>query len=91
MVSGEVVLVTNAGEQVLRAGECAAFPAGVANGHCLQNRSDAEAVVLEVGSRKPDEDGTTYPDVDMALPEGASEFTHKDGTPYVETKSARSP
>jgi uncharacterized cupin superfamily protein len=82
VLEGEVVLVTDEGEQTLRAGGCAGFPAGAPNGHHLQNRSDREAVLLEVGSRREDEDATTYPDVDMALPTGATEFTRKDGTPY---------
>src|ERR1700733_5537119 len=50
VVSGQGVLVTNEGEQVMNAGDCAAFPAGVANGHHIQNRSDQELVLLEVGS-----------------------------------------
>ena len=40
---GEVVLVTDGGEEVLRAGDAAGFPAGDTNGHCLQNRSNAES------------------------------------------------
>jgi uncharacterized cupin superfamily protein len=90
VVEGEVVLVTDEGEQVLGASERAGFPAGAPNGHHLQNRSDQEAVLLGVGSRREAEDATTYPDVDMALPTGAMEFTHKDGTPYVDTRTARS-
>ena len=53
VVSGEVVLVTDAGEEVLRAGDCAGFKANEPNGHCLQNRSNTDATVLEVGSRIP--------------------------------------
>jgi uncharacterized cupin superfamily protein len=90
VVSGEVVLVTDEGEQVLRAGDCAGFPAGAPNGHHLQNRSSEEAVLLEVGSRKPDEDGVDYPDIDLKLANGASEYDHKDGTPYADTQTARS-
>lgn len=82
VLEGEVVLVTDEGEQVMRAGDCAGFPAGVANGHHLQNRSDREAVLLEVGSRRPDEDAGGYSDIDLALPAGGGEFTRKDGTPY---------
>ena len=40
VLSGEVVLVTDGGEEVLRAGDCAGFPARDTNGHCFQNRSD---------------------------------------------------
>jgi uncharacterized cupin superfamily protein len=82
VLEGEVVLVTDAGEQVMRPGDCAAFPAGVADGHHLQNRSDTEAVVLEMGSRRPDEDAGAYPDIDLALPGRSGGYLHKDGTPY---------
>ena len=71
VVSGEVVLVTDEGEQVLRAGDCAGFPAGAPNGHHFQNRSNGEAVLLEVGSRRPVEDGVDYPDIDLTLANGA--------------------
>jgi uncharacterized cupin superfamily protein len=81
VVSGEVVLVTNEGEELLRAGDTAGFPANEANGHHLQNRSEQEAVLLEVGSRD-EADSTTYSDIDMAIPVGASEYTHKDGTAF---------
>jgi uncharacterized cupin superfamily protein len=90
VVSGEVVLVTDEGEQVLRAGDCAGFPAGAPNGHHLQNRSDAEAVILEVGSRRPEDDGCDYPDIDLMLAEGESGYSHRDGTPYADTQTARS-
>jgi len=90
VVEGEVVLVTDEGEQTLRAGDCAGFPAGVANGHHIQNRSGAEAVLLEVGSRKPDEDGCDYPDIDLVLDKGAVEYRHRDGRPYSDSQTARS-
>jgi uncharacterized cupin superfamily protein len=89
VVQGEVVLVTDEGEQVLRAGECAGFPAGVPNGHQIQNRSDAEAVLLEIGSRKPGEDGADYPDLDMVIHPGETTYRHRDGTPY-QTETMRS-
>jgi uncharacterized cupin superfamily protein len=77
---GEVVLVTNAGEEVLRAGECAGFKAGDPDGHCLQNRGTADATVLEIGSRIPGE-SATYSDIDMKTgPDGG--YVRKDGTPY---------
>lgn len=82
VLEGEVVMVTDEGDQLMVAGDCAGFKAGVANGHCFQNRSDTEAVLLEVGSRKPRTDACTYPDVDMAFAAGASTYTHKDGTPF---------
>src|SRR5687767_4275850 len=70
VVEGEVVLVTDAGEEVLRAGDCAGFPAGEANGHCIQNRSDRDALLLEVGTRNPAGDAVDYPDIDLTIPEG---------------------
>ena len=51
VLEGEVALVTDAGEEVLRAGDCAGFKAGDRDGHHLINRSDKEAVLLEVGGR----------------------------------------
>ncbi len=82
VVQGEVVLVTNAGEQTLRAGDSVGFKSGVADGHHLQNRSAREAVVLEIGSRRTEEDDVDYPDIDLRAPPGRKGFTHKDGTPY---------
>lgn len=83
VVSGELILVTNDGEQRLTAGMCAGFPAGKADGHCLVNRARHDAIYLEVGDRRP-EDAVNYPDADItarATPQGRR-FTRKDGTPY---------
>jgi len=87
VVEGEVVLVTDEGEQVLRAGDCAGFPAGVPNGHHIQNRSDRDAVLLEAGSRRPEDDHCDYPDLDMIVGPD-SVYRHRDGTPY-ETDDGR--
>jgi uncharacterized cupin superfamily protein len=82
IVEGEVVLVTDAGEETLRAGDSAGFKAGLKDGHHLQNRSQREAVILEVGSRKADDEGE-YSDIDMRFTSrGDSVFSHKDGTRY---------
>jgi uncharacterized cupin superfamily protein len=81
VVSGEVVLVTDHGEEVLHAGDSAGFRANDANGHHLQNRAQREAVLLEVGSRRT-EDAVTYPDIDMAVPAGSNAYTRRDGTPF---------
>lgn len=83
IVSGELVLVTDAGEQVLTPGMCAGFPAGKADGHCLVNRGTRDAVYLEVGDRDL-EDDVTYPDDDLkavGTPQGRR-MTRKDGKPY---------
>jgi uncharacterized cupin superfamily protein len=84
ILSGEVVLVTDAGEEVLRAGEAAGFKAGDRNGHHLQNRSDKEARIIEIGTRLPSDAGT-FSDVDMLAPayQKPAVFTKKDGTPYA--------
>ncbi len=83
VVSGEVTLVTAAGEEVLRPGDAAGFKAGDADGHCLQNRSTTDALVLEVGTRAA-ADVTYYSDIDMMAPAEAKPaiYTHRDGTPY---------
>jgi uncharacterized cupin superfamily protein len=80
VLEGELTLIEDGGETVLRAGDCAAFPKGTGNGHHLVNRSSAEAVFLDVGSRNPI-DVATYSDIDMKVAtEGP--YMHKDGTPY---------
>jgi uncharacterized cupin superfamily protein len=81
MVSGELVLVTDEGETLMRAGDCAAFPAGRPNGHHLVNRSWGTGVFLVVGARHPD-DVATYPDIDLRCVGADGTFTHRDGTPY---------
>ena len=86
VLAGEVVLITDQGEQVLRAGECAGFPAGVADGHHFVNRSAAPVELLTMGSRV-DADYGEYSDIDMVFragrySSGGSPFAHKDGTPY---------
>lgn len=85
VVEGEVVLVEDGGETILRAGDCAGFKAGVANGHHIQNRSDRTAVLLEIGSRRPMEDGVDYPDIDMVIRPGELISRRRDGTPYEDT------
>ena len=84
VLEGEVVLVTEAGEETLRAGECCGFPAHQADGHHLQNRAQRDALILEVGSRRPAEDEVHYPDIDLFAPKGRPDYTHRDGSPYDE-------
>jgi uncharacterized cupin superfamily protein len=85
VLEGEVVLVTDAGEEILRAGDCAGFKAGDRNGHCLQNRSALEAKILVIGSRHAEDHGE-YPDIDLKFTAGnlagTDRFVHKDGSPY---------
>jgi len=77
VLEGEVVLRTDAGEQVLSAGMCAGFKAGVEDGHQLVNRSARPAVYLEISNRDA-EDSAHYPDVDLRWARGR--FTRKDGS-----------
>jgi uncharacterized cupin superfamily protein len=83
VVSGELVLVTDAGEQPMGPGMVAGFPAGRADGHHLINRSDRPAVYLEVGTRIA-EDETVYSDIDMESRRrpGGHVYVRKNGEPY---------
>jgi uncharacterized cupin superfamily protein len=87
VVAGELVLVEDAGETLLGPGDSAAWRGGVRDGHHLQNRSDADATFIVVGSRIDDDHGE-YPDIDLAFGPGrysgarGGTYRHKDGTPY---------
>ena len=83
VLSGEVVLITDGGEQTLAAGMAAGFPAGAGDAHHLVNRSQQDALYLEIGDRSG-EDKVDYPDIDLMLnrADGPLVFRHKDGTPY---------
>jgi uncharacterized cupin superfamily protein len=83
VLEGEVVLVTDSGEEILRPGDCAGFAAGDPDGHHLVNRSDRPVRLLEVGTRSsPGQDGVDYPDIDMVIPVGSDAYHHRDGTRY---------
>jgi len=82
VLAGEVVLVTDDGDEILRAGDAAGFKAGDPNGHCLQNRTGADVTVLEIGSRIPGE-AAYYPGIDLIAQGG---YTHVDGSPYEAAK-----
>lgn len=81
VLSGELTLVTDAGEQLLRAGDAAAFPKNHADGHHLVNRGSELAVCLEVGSRS-DSDTVVYPDIDLRW-DAEHGYTRKDGRSYA--------
>ncbi|TCL74046.1 cupin domain-containing protein [Rhizobium sp. BK251] len=80
VLEGELTLIEDDGETVLRAGDCAAFPKGTGNGHHMINRSASTAIYLEVGSRSPS-DITTCSDIDMMSSNADGRFVRKDGTP----------
>jgi len=84
IVEGELVLIDNAGEAVLKAGDCAGFKANDGNAHRLVNRSNRDAVYIEVGTRSPNE-RVHYPDDDLHMVrEGrTARWLHKSGEPYT--------
>jgi len=83
MLEGELVLIEDEGETILRPGDCAGFKANVANGHHLVNRSNRDAVYLEVGTRARTEIAR-YPDDDIVVirDENGARATRKSGEPY---------
>jgi uncharacterized cupin superfamily protein len=82
ILDGELTLVTDDGEFILKAGMAAGFPAGNRNGHHLINRTNKSAAYLEIGDR-PAGDKGFYPEADLAAhQEMKSSFTHRNGEPY---------
>jgi uncharacterized cupin superfamily protein len=83
MLEGELVLAEDGGETVLRPGDAAGFKAGSGNGHRLINRTNADAVYLEVGTRSKG-DRVEYPDVDLVLvrDDKGRRYLHRSGKPY---------
>ena len=81
VVEGELTLVTDSGEELLRAGDCAAFRRGVEDGHHLINKSARPARVLEIGNSDA-QDRCVYSDIDMVAGPGSERYRHRDGTPY---------
>ncbi|HLP68873.1 MAG TPA: cupin domain-containing protein [Rhizobium sp.] len=84
VIAGTVTL--NEGDTLteMRPGDAATFKAGVAVGHRLENRSDAPASYLVVGTRSPD-DVVHYADKDLLLTKVNFEkrLTTKAGEPVV--------
>src|ERR1700689_1227196 len=66
ILEGEVVLIEDGGETVLKPGDAAGFKAGIPNGHHLVNKTDRDAVYLEIGTRSKYE-RVDYPDVDLMV------------------------
>jgi uncharacterized cupin superfamily protein len=85
ILQGEVVLIEDAGETVLKAGDAAGFKANVPDGHHLVNKSGRDAVYLEIGTRSKRE-RAEYPDVDLRVirDEAGGRYTHKNGQAYSE-------
>jgi uncharacterized cupin superfamily protein len=83
VISGSVVLISDEGEEILRAGDCAAFPKNASDGHHLVNKGNTTAVCLEVGTRTTDDD-VVYPDIDLVYESKVGKYAHRDGTLYSE-------
>ena len=85
MLEGELVLVTDAGEELVRAGDHVGFKCGTRDGHCLQNRSQRDAVFLAISNCSEGDSGE-YPDIDLKFSagrySGKGGYLHKDGTRY---------
>ena len=83
MLAGELVLIEDGGETIMRPGDCAGFKANVANGHHLVNRTQRDALYLEIGTRAKSE-RAHYPDVDLEFErdETGVRILHKNGEPY---------
>jgi uncharacterized cupin superfamily protein len=83
VVDGELVLIENDGEVLLRPGDAAGFKAGDDDGHCLVNRTTRDAVYLEIGTRATSE-RVDYPDVDCVLERNGTKVTYmrRSGEPY---------
>ena len=79
LLSGQAFLVDDEGEHVMNPGDCAAFPAGQANGHMLQNRGQIDCLFVAVG--RPSETDCHYPDIDLHLVAGQG-FRKKDGSTF---------
>jgi uncharacterized cupin superfamily protein len=84
VIAGEIVLIENEGEIVLKPGDAAGFKAGVDNGHCLVNRAAQDALYLEIGTRAATE-RVDYPDVDCVLERNGAKavYMRRSGEPYT--------
>ncbi len=82
VLEGELTLITETTEAVLRPGVCVGFPAG-GTSHHLENRSGSDATYLEIGSRNP-ADTVSYPQDDLVAIAKDSGwcFYRKNGVPY---------
>ena len=84
ILEGELVLIEDEGETVLRAGDAAGWKANSGNGHCLVNRTERDVLLLEIGTRSP-QDRVEYAEADLQMvkDESGSHALHKSGEPYA--------
>jgi uncharacterized cupin superfamily protein len=83
VLEGELVLIEDGGETLLKPGDAAGFKANDPNGHHLVNRSGRDAVLLEIGTRSKHE-RAEYSDVDLLVirDDEGMRYTRKNGEPY---------
>ena len=83
VIEGEIVLIGDGGTTVLRPGDAAGFKADLSNGHHLVNKSQRDALYLEVGTRAKRE-RAHYSDVDLVYDrdESGFRFSRRSGEPY---------
>jgi uncharacterized cupin superfamily protein len=82
VLEGELVLIEDGGETMLLAVDAAVFSEGAGNGHHMINRSQRDALYLEIGSRQSG-DVATCSDVDLLSSNADGRFLHKDGSPIA--------
>lgn len=80
MIAGEAVLIEEGGRQIMRTGDIAIWPKGIANGHHLINESGADCVFVAVGGGTQQQKGGVYSDIDMVF--NAEGYFRKHGTRY---------
>jgi uncharacterized cupin superfamily protein len=80
MLDGEAVLIEDEGETMMRAGDCAVFLKGVANGHHLVNRSARPCTFIAVGKSAVSD--CHYSDIDLHLDGASGQYVRKDGSAF---------
>lgn len=80
MLSGEAVLIEDAGETIVRPGDVLAWAAGVEDGHRLHNRGEEDCTFVAISAGAREGDSGEYPDIDMVF--DAQGYARKDGTRY---------
>jgi len=86
VLQGEIMLIEDGGTTVLLPGDAAGFQAGVPNGHHLVNKSQRDALYLEVGTRAKRE-RAHYADVDLVYDrdESGFRFSRRSGELYAKS------
>ncbi len=80
MLDGEAVLIEEGQRTLLRAGDIATFPKGVANAHHLVNEGDRPCRFLAIGRQIASD--CHYPDIDMHHDGASGRFTRKDKSAF---------